>query len=95
MTADQIAWLLTIMVIAVLVVDALAVVGHAVVTRTRERLISAAVARVEGVTHCETLANTWIGAGKMGGVPTSIRVTLTGGDRRGPPEIEGITWRRP
>lgn len=36
---------------------------------------------------------TWIGTGQIGGVPTTIRARFTDSDT--PPELEGITWRRP
>ena len=35
----------------------------------------------------------WIGTGEIGGIPATIRATFTDSDT--PPEIEGITWRRP
>ena len=50
---------------------------------------------VVGRRHHRETRRTWIGTGKIGGVQTTIRARFTDPEPQTPPEIAGITWRRP
>jgi hypothetical protein len=60
--------------------------------RCRAAVVRAEVIKVDDVENCDVRANSWLGEGAIGGVRTSIRVTIAGGCKA--PKIEGITWRR-